>query len=318
MIKQIFLFLCCFFTFCSGHEMSIQVTDSEQSAQHEPVKMYFATPVDERYFPWMLQLIGSLHHHNFDRIEEIAVFDLGLNQEQKNLIARIAKVKLYSLEMTNPDLLKHFKTDTAGKEARGWYAWKPVVIKQALEMFPYVLYLDGGCVVMRPSDDIFRYLIKKNYFLIRDQEWFVGGRSRLFTIGEMCVQPAQNALQLNTPERSWILDQPGIVAGVQGHTRHMLKEYVLPIYELTKDMKHFADNGSAQLGFGSGRHDQSVFSGYARILGLDLIVPGQEVELHVDDFSCKIHVGDFIGHNPHIFYNCKGQVVMQDKIKWRA
>lgn len=285
---------------------------------HNQVKQYFATAADEFYFPWFLQLIGSLHHHNFDAIKEIAVFDLGFNEQQKNLIRRMAKVTLCQPEITHPDLLTQFKTNTQGKTVRGWFAWKPVVIKQALEMFPYVVYLDGGCVVMRPSDDIFRYLIAKNYFLIRDQEWFVDGQNKLFTIQEMCVRAARLVMQLDTPERSWILKQPGITAGAQGLTRQMMENYVLPMYELTKDLRNFADDGSAQLGFGWGRHDQTLFSIQAHLLKLDLIVPGRDIQLSVDDLTTCVFVSDFIGHTPHIFYNCKGQVVMQEKIRWRA
>ena len=106
-------------------------------SQNNPVSMNFCTAADAKYFKRLLNLIGSLHHTNFDQTKEIAVFDLGLTNDQKETLNGIQKVKLYSIELTHPDLLTQF---VVRKIVPGWYAWKFVVLKQTLDIFPY-----AGC-----------------------------------------------------------------------------------------------------------------------------------------------------------------------------
>ena len=43
------------------------------------------------------------------------------------------------------------------------------------------------------------------------------------------------------------------------------------MYNLTKNLKNFEDDGSSIYGFGVGGHDQTLFSIHARLLQLDLI-----------------------------------------------
>lgn len=85
-------------------------------------KMYFCTTADERYFPLLINLIGSIHKVNFDELGEIAVFDLGFTEQQLDELHCIEKVRVYNVELTHPDLLK-----PNSRLKRGWYAWKPVV-----------------------------------------------------------------------------------------------------------------------------------------------------------------------------------------------
>lgn len=281
------------------------------------VKSYFCTAADEQYFPWLINLIGSIHKTNFDTLEDIAVYDLGFTEQQRQALRSMQKVHVYPIELTNPDLLKHFKTNETGKVVRGWYAWKPVAIKQALERFPYVLYLDAGCTVLKPLNDLFAYIQEHNYFLLQDQVWYVGGQNKQFVIGEQCTDFVRNKFNLNNPDRQWILQMPSMYAAVQGMSRAMLSSYVMPMYELTKDLRNFQDDGSSMYGFGWARHDQVLYSIKARLLGLSLVEPHKDVVLVAGDKPFTIHAGDSGSVQPHIFYNCKGQLDFADSIRWR-
>jgi hypothetical protein len=281
------------------------------------VKAYFCTAADEQYFPWLVNLIGSIHKTNFDNLEDIAVYDLGFTEQQRQALRSMQKVHICSLELTNPDLLKQFQTNAAGKLVRGWYAWKPVVIKQALEHFPYVLYLDAGCTVLKPLNDLFAYIQEHHYFLLQDQVWYIGGQNKQFAIGEQCTRFVINAFNLNSAERRWILQAPSMYAAVQGVSREMNSSLVVPMYELSKDLRNFQDDGSSMYGFGLARHDQTLYSIQARLLGLTLIEPHKDVTLTAGDTSFTVHVGDSVTAQPHIFYNCKGQLDFTDSIRWR-
>lgn len=228
---------------------------------HKP--FYIVTASDERFFPALLNCIGSLHKVDFDNIGEIAVFDLGFTVHQKQILKTIQKVKIYSIKMTSPFLLTNFKIDLNGKIARGLYAWKPVVIKQALDMFPYILYMDAGICALTSLDKVFDYIHKKNYF-------FIG---LCHSIAWMTPKHVIDKFDLLSEERKWILDNDvvGISAGFQGITRKYYDTYVMPMYELTKDLRNFVDDGTTPEGFGTARYDQTLFSIYVRLLGLDVL-----------------------------------------------
>ena len=155
-------------------EIKHEKIESAQKPELVSNTLYFCTAADEQYFPWLLSLIGSIHKVNFEALGEIAVFDLGFAAWQRALLNVMEKVHVYFLDTAHPkrkELLTSFKTSDHGRTARGWYAWKPVVIKQALDMFPYVLYLDAGTVALKRLDNLFKHIQRKGYFLLEDQKW---------------------------------------------------------------------------------------------------------------------------------------------------
>ena len=68
---------------------------------------------------------------NFDDLDEICVYDLGLTEQQIEKINLMEKVKLYEIEKVNPKLLKPIMIDVHGKSVKGWYAWNEVVSEDA-------------------------------------------------------------------------------------------------------------------------------------------------------------------------------------------
>lgn len=103
---------------------------------------YYCTACNWNYFECLLSFIGSLHETNFDHMAELAVFDLGLTSDQVEKLNSIQKVSVHPLEKADPTITSYYRNH--GIVCLGWYAWKPIAIKQALELFPYVLYLDSG------------------------------------------------------------------------------------------------------------------------------------------------------------------------------
>jgi len=223
---------------------------------------YFCTAADTEHFNYLLNLIGSIHKHHFHDTEEIAVFNLGFTKEQIKQLKQIEKVGLYEVERTHPDLLTHFKVRPEGRTARGWYAWKPVVIKQALDMFPYVIYMDSGMSVRQSFDSLFEHIKENGYFF-----YSCGHNVRWMT-----TRYVLDYFNLDSPERSFILNNNtyGISAGFQGLSRKVYEDYVLPMYELSKNIQLFEDDCTTPNGFGTGRHDQTLFSIFVKLLGLNV------------------------------------------------
>ena len=230
---------------------------------HDKSAMYFCTAANDRYFKHLLNLIGSIYRVNFDETKEIAIFDLGLKAHQKKLLESIEKVTIYPVELTHADLLKPVIVNTQGKTVPGWYAWKPVILKQALDIFPYVLWLDAATTVLKPLNHVFEH-IKQNGYLLTDCG---------HNIKWMTTQYVIDNLQLNTEENKWILndDVGGVAAGIIGLSQKYYASLVLPMYELTKNLRYFVDDGTTPDGFGTGRYEQTILSIYARLLGLDIV-----------------------------------------------
>jgi len=238
-------------------------------------KFYFATSADTEHYEWALNLIATIHRYNYSDTGEIAVFDLGLTDFETNELEKIEKVKVYPVEVVNKEMLIKFKVNKEGKIARGWYSWKPVVLKQALDLFPAVLYLDAGITLTGPSHPIFKWIQQHNCFLVDCGH----------NVKRMAIQSVSKKFQLNLPENSWVLDTLGISAGVQGVTSAIKESYILPLYQMAHDISYFVDDGSAPKGFGFARHDQTLFSIQARLLHLPIAegVRQEKLTLAVND-----------------------------------
>lgn len=254
-------------------------------------KMYFCTAADERYFTHLLNLIGSIHRLHLQDTHEIAVFDLGFKPEQRAYLASVEKVNVYDVEKTHPDLLKRIEC-RPGKFTRGWYAWKPVCIKQALDKFPFVLWLDAGTTVISSLEPIFEYTKKHGVFLTDCGH----------NIHVMTTQRVIDEFKLNTPERSWILNEEtqGTAAGVIGVSRKHYNDLIYPWYKLTYNMDLFVDDGTAAGGPEMGRYEQTLLSIYAQLLNLPVFKKDFNVAqdnrdhnydyISIDDKTIKMHI----------------------------
>ena len=249
-------------------------------------KMHFVTATDTEHFTWTLNLVAGIHRYHLEQLGEIAIYDLGLNAEQRSYLNTLENVQVYNVERTNPFIFLKFTVDEKGKIARGWYSWKPVVIKQAMDLHPEFFYLDSGVSILGPLDLLFEQVQEKGYFLIDC------GHS----IERMATQHVIHRFQLNDPSNKRILSKKGISAGFQGLSRAIYQSYVLPAYELAHDIANFEDDGSCPKGFGWSRHDQTIFSILARLLNLQVyeVIRGGNLKLKNDGKTVKLKLDDFI------------------------
>ena len=226
--------------------------------------LYFCTASDAKFFDILKSFIGSVHKTNFDHLGEIAVFDLGLGQEQIDEINSMQKVHVYEVERTHPDILKPVKIYSGNKIVPGCYAWKPVAIKQALDMFPYVLWQDAGNVVLKPLDELFEHIRQHGYFLMGS------GTDWKNTIGNHITQRLIKKFHLDKTDKKWLLNTLDVSSCTIGIARNHRVYYdlIVPVYELTRDVDNFLDDGTYPKGFGGWRLEQIVFSIFARLLEL--------------------------------------------------
>jgi|TARA_S200002703_G_scaffold153457_1_gene155070 hypothetical protein len=249
--------------------------------------MYFCTAADSNHYPVLLNQIGSIFKHNEKDLKNIAVFNLGLKPEEIATINSIDRVEVFEVEKTNPLITESIHCNN-GRWIAGLFSWKPVVIKKSLEMFPYVLYMDSGTMLMNPANDLFDHIKENNYFVTDC------GHS----IKWMTPKYIINKLNLESDETKWILDDDtlGIDAGFQGVSREMLDSYIMPLYEMSKEIQNFLDDGTCPDGLGTARHDQPLFSIQARKLGLDILKHDRDPEeciLTFDNKKVPLHITHF-------------------------
>jgi hypothetical protein len=243
----------------------------------------YCTSADENHYGLLMSFIGSIHEVDFNNLNQIAVFDLGFTQNQRTMLESIKKVTVYDLEITHPDILNQFITSPWGRTVRGHFAWKPVAIKQMLDMFPYCLYADAGTLILRSPSELFNHIRHNGYFFMDVEH----------NIVDRITKPVLEKIiyQLSTEQQSNILSpySLSIDAGFQGVSRTIYDTYVYPIYMLTYDLALFADDSSAPLGFGQARHDQTIFSIYAHILN-KTIHPCGWITLNTEYNNIPFHI----------------------------
>tara|TARA_R110000868_G_scaffold73232_5_gene212666 strand:- start:748 stop:3117 length:2370 start_codon:yes stop_codon:yes gene_type:complete len=251
---------------------------------HHSVPMYFCTAADEKHYLLLLNMIGGIHKHNFYDTIEIRVYDLGLSDLQKRELQNIKKVKLCEVEKTNDSVLTDIQTSPT-RFVKGLFSWKPILIKDSLDHQPYTLYLDAGTSVRGPLNNLFKHIIQNKYL------FFDCGHS----IKWMTTKYNIENLDLQSKENMWILDDNifGIDAGFMGISKDVYNEFILPMYELSKNIKNFEDDGSCPDGWGTGRHDQTLFSVIARKLKYNIFLSKdnyKDCNLLVDNKKINFHI----------------------------
>lgn len=224
------------------------------------ISHYYATASDNGFYDSLINLIGSIHRFDSENLGEIAVFDLGLSEAQVKKLETIRAVTVHTVELPNPQALDRIMA--GHRLVIGHFSWKPAVIKQACELFPYFLYLDAGLSILKNPDDLFEHIIEHGYFLI-DSGWPLSGHTPKYVLDNLILTKfssvSERLLDKSTLE---------LTAGLQGMSRRMYSSYILPVYEFAKDIRLFEDDGKAPRGPGFGRNDQTIFSIMAHSLNL--------------------------------------------------
>jgi hypothetical protein len=278
----------------------------EINTHKKSVPLYFCTAANNDYFEHVLNLIGSIYCVHYQELEEIALFDLGLTPEQKTYLNTIDKLKLYEIERVHVDIIKKFKTGWGNREVPGWYAWKPVVIKQALNMFPYVLWLDAGTTIKQSVTNLFKVIINNGYFLatIGDENNGIITHS----VGWGMTRFVADKFNMQASDRVGILSKEPVMGGIIGARADDQNNFIHDLYKLAHDLRNYQDDGTAPHGFGTARHDQTLMSilAYTR----NILVHKQDfkqinpIYLNVDGNNEPFYItwhADYVDARTHIY-----------------
>lgn len=265
------------------------------------IEHYYCTAADEKFYFLLENLIGSIHC-NDKNIKEIAVYDLGLTELQIKKLMRMKCVTVNKLELTNKDLLAPILTSPQGRMVRGCFSWKHVVLKQALEKFPYALYLDAGMSVFGDLEDIFRYIETNGYF-------FLGFPGKHYIENRITQTVIKEVIDQDFMEYKDLLLQPDTpmqAANVQGVSRKIYQQYIYPLFEYSKRVNIYCDDGTAKLGYGQARHDQTLSSILIHVNKLDMY-PFGAIDLKIGEDFIRVYCDEHLHkEGNHIYISQAG------------
>ncbi len=121
------------------------------------------TAASERYVRRRMldNLVGSLHF--WEPSSTIVVYDLGFSPESRSKVLRWRDVELRDLAPAVSRVLNVTPPHTLEPSS---YAFKALVIQDALLTARSVLWIDANCELRRPLDEVFYHLQDKGHFLV--------------------------------------------------------------------------------------------------------------------------------------------------------
>ncbi len=108
------------------------------------------TSASNKFFPSLLNLIGSLKA-NYPNHPTLFIYSLGLSDLFKNSLKKIDNVEILEI----PKFTSFW---------RKCYTWKTYIINTPLSDLN--LYLDAGCQILRPLEELFEKIEKNDYLLV--------------------------------------------------------------------------------------------------------------------------------------------------------
>jgi hypothetical protein len=125
---------------------------------HIPSALTILTGANSSHQKSLQQLLSSITY--YESFAKIVVFDLGLTQpEVANLQCRFPQVEIRHFDYSQWPAYFDININA------GEYAWKPVIIAEALEEFQgQLLWLDAGCVVVQPLLRIRKVLQRSGFY----------------------------------------------------------------------------------------------------------------------------------------------------------
>jgi hypothetical protein len=237
----------------------------------------FVTAADDAYFARVIGLIGSIIKHVHSPYS-ISLYNLGLSTRNAAYLKQIPNVTVKEVEQANPHITQpYLKHKCHTSKVIGCYTWKPVVIKQEMELYDQVFWIDAGTNLMADFAPLWEHTKNKGYFF-----------SGINDIGWQCCKYVIDKLQLSDE----LISKQAFCTAYVGLTKAYYESFVLPCYEYAKDINLFFDDGTAGGGRTAGRHDQTILSVQAALIGLPPEPNSRKLLLHTDNGLIEANITD--------------------------
>ena len=108
------------------------------------------TSASTKFFPSLINLLGSIAK-NYPNHPDVYVYDIGLFFTMRKELESISWVHVLDV----PHFVPHW---------RACYTWKTYILNTPLA--EHNLYIDAGCQVLRPLDDVFTKIESQGYLAV--------------------------------------------------------------------------------------------------------------------------------------------------------
>lgn len=120
-------------------------------------KNIIITAANSPYYNALLTLIASIHRESFDLVDQIFVFDLGLDDLERKRVSGLQKVSVVNF----PEYV-----DTEPKQ----HVYKCYAIHWAKDQGENILWLDAGAMALKPIDEMYEIINSEHIFLVEDTD----------------------------------------------------------------------------------------------------------------------------------------------------
>lgn len=133
-------------------------------------KNIILTSANAKYFPSLLLLIQSILATSYDTVDEVLVYDLGLEPWQTDIIRRMSKVGIFSYPKESPQdpRLARFKPDDASTyffKVYAFHFWR-AHSQFATEDDVNLLWIDSGIEVQHDLSTVFQLIAHDGCFFV--------------------------------------------------------------------------------------------------------------------------------------------------------
>ena len=186
------------------------------------------TAANAAFYNSLLTLIASIHRESFDLVDQVFVFDLGLNDHQKKAVNSLSKVSIVNF----PDNVNTNPSD---------YAFKCHCLHWGQDHSKNVFWLDAGVMLLQPINEIYDIINKEDIFLVGDRHLNCD-----FTHNECREVMSATESELNDVQLS---------AGILGYkSQGKCQQLINDAYDFSKIHKCISGDHQRH------RHDQSIYS----------------------------------------------------------
>jgi lipopolysaccharide biosynthesis glycosyltransferase len=119
------------------------------------------TAANTPYFDSLRTLINSIHKHSFNVVDEIIVYNLGLEKNNIDDLNKIQKVRVVDYDTSNIPYPGYLNPKA--------YAFKIYSIYSACKLAKNVFWLDAGVMLLNDIAEVFDIISNEDIFLVGDQ-----------------------------------------------------------------------------------------------------------------------------------------------------
>lgn len=120
------------------------------------------TTFDRNYFQQGINLIAGIHRTSLNSIDMILVFDLGMEEHQKQFLNKMKKVRIVSY----PSLVKNFYDEYLNPKNLAYKCAAIYLASDYAEDGDSLLFLDAGVTPIRSLDEIFDIINREGAFFV--------------------------------------------------------------------------------------------------------------------------------------------------------